>query len=213
MKKYFFILFWVAAFIFFLSTPVFALADALTSNDIDSDLNSDIFRQRMNDLVQIQFYVKRFISSFLFPIFVIPGVIGLYLCPSLWVYLLSKKYIPTIHPALSWIPIIRLYPFTKSAWISGWWSLSFIGLIVWFLPVYIYVYFKLAKKLWRWIGTIIGLFFLPHFMIAYLGLKDAWKSTWPAWVFGLSGFAIIIIFIAWIVTNLLFNDLCIDTCL
>lgn len=65
-------------------------------------------------IATIQTFIKGLLTL-LGMIFVIPGVIGLYLCPSLGASLLSKKYAPTVHPALSWIPIVRIYPLTKSA--------------------------------------------------------------------------------------------------
>ncbi len=133
-------------------------------------------------------------------LFMILGVILSYIAISYGTYLLSKKHAPKLHPAWSWIPIAQIYPIVVVSGQSPWWIAAILlgsfvpvigGIIV--LGSLIYIYYWLAKKLGRDIGTAILLLFFSVIMIPYLWLKAHNKSTTPAWILGV--WAMVAVFI------------------
>ena len=70
-------------------------------------------------------------ASFLF---ILISIISMYVGTSYGLYLLAKKYEPKIHPALSWIPGVNVYPFIKISGQSAWWI---FGLFVPLLNIYV----------------------------------------------------------------------------
>lgn len=128
------------------------------------------------------------------------GILLSYVAISYGTYLLSKKYAPKLHPAWSWIPIAQIYPIVVISGQSPWWILAIllgsivpvVGPIIVLCSV-IYIYYWLAKRLNRDIGTVILLLFFSVIMIPYLGLKAHNKPTTLAWVLGVA--AMILLFI------------------
>lgn len=49
------------------------------------------------------------------------GVLLSYVAVSYGIYLLAKKYEPSLHPAWSWIPLVNIYPIVKVSKQSLWW--------------------------------------------------------------------------------------------
>lgn len=197
MKKYF--LFSVVLCLFATQNVVAEIQvwpDSINDGIVLLDWDDGLKGPVPNDPITDNLVLINQLSTFLLFIFIIPGIIGLYLCPSLGASLLSKKYAPKINPVLSWIPIVRAYPLMKSLWIPGWWSLTL------YVPVLPVIISELSQKMWGWIWGILSVIFLPHFTLAYVGLKDNWKPTWPAWVFGLSVTWIIVIFFILISTEM-----------
>lgn len=193
MKKYFV---FFAIFFLFITQNVFAeiqsWLDSIDDGIVFLDWDDGLKGPALNDPLTDNLTFINQLSIFLVLIFIVPGIIGLYLCPSLGISSLSKKYAPKINPVLSWIPLVRIYPLMKSLWISGWWSLTL------YIPMLPVIISEISQKMWGWIGWVLLFIFLPHFSFAYLGLKENWKPTWPAWVFGLSAALIIAIFFVWI---------------
>lgn len=197
MKKYF--LFFCCFFLFITQNVIAEMQPQLESVDngsiildSDDDLKGPVLNSSLTENINLINQLLEFIGLIL----IIPGLIGLYLCPSLGASLLSQKYAPKINPILSWIPIIRAYPLMKSLWISGRWSFTL------YIPMLPVIISELSQKMWGWISGILSVIFLPHFALAYVGLRENRKSTWPAWVFGLSVTWSIVIFFVLILINI-----------
>ncbi len=131
---------------------------------------------------------------------ILAGILFLYIAVSYGIYLLAKKYEPKVHPAWSWIPVVQIYPLVRVSGQSLWWIAAILlgqfvpviwGIIV--LVSLVYVYYYLAKRTGRDIGTTLLLIFFSGIMIPYLGLKAHKKSPTTAWVLGLG--SIILIFV------------------
>lgn len=188
-KKYFLIFIALIASIFVFQNSFWEINQDLIFED--DGLKGPVLNDPLTDNLSL----INELATILGFIFIIPGVIGLYLCPSIWVSWLSKKSITKISPVLSWIPILRIYPLMKSLGISGWWALTL------YIPMIPVAISQLSQKMWIWVGGILSVIFLPHFTLAYIGLKENKKSTWIAWVFGFSAALIIVIFFLWILSN------------
>lgn len=121
----------------------------------------------------------------------IVGALLAYISISYGIYLLAKKYSPSLHPALSWVPIVQLYPLLSVAQLSPWWMLL---LLAFFVPAiggiillvgFIVLYHHISVRTERGIGTTILLVFFSVLMIPWLGRKVHKKTTTPAWILGI----------------------------
>lgn len=63
---------------------------------------------------------------------VIIGALLSYVAISYGIYLLSKKYEPSLHPAWSWVPVANVYPVVKISQQPLWWIA--VILLVGFIP-------------------------------------------------------------------------------
>ena len=125
--------------------------------------------------------------------------IELYCGLSYGIMLLGKKYEPQIHPALSWIPIVNLYPLAKISGRSGWWMASFfamplalipglsiLALIVPLVNIFALFYISswIAKRVWYGYGCMFLLIFLSPLTLPWLWLKANGRKTTIVWIIG-----------------------------
>lgn len=110
--------------------------------------------------------------------------LAFYIGTSYGIYLLAKKYEPKLHPALSWIPVVNLYPMMKISGQSAWWIL---GLFVPLLNIYVAfnTNYLIAKRTGRGAGTMFLLVFFGFITLPWLGLTVHGKKTTLAWVLGI----------------------------
>ncbi len=117
-------------------------------------------------------------------LFMFVSILAFYIGTSYGIYLLAKKYEPQIHPALSWIPLVNVYPFIKISGQSAWWIL---GLFVPLLNIYVAfnTNYLLAKRTGRGVGTMFLLVFFNFITLPWLGLTVHKRKTTVAWVLGI----------------------------
>jgi hypothetical protein len=85
-------------------------------------------------------------------------------------HLLNKKYEPTMHPVLNYIPVVNLYAFVRLAGVPSWWIIGILIPLV-NLVVIIRMMHKISKRLERGAGTTILLFFFSGITLSVLGRK------------------------------------------
>ncbi len=117
------------------------------------------------------------------------GALLSYVAVSYGIYLLAKKYEPSLHPAWSWIPVANVYPAVKVSGQSLWWivALLFGGIIPFIGPIItlgaaIFIYHKISERTGRGAGTTALLLFFSVIMLPWLGLTVNKKSTKTAWI-------------------------------
>lgn len=84
------------------------------------------------------------------------GIILSYVAVSYGIYLLAKKYEPSLHTAWSWIPFVNIYPLVKVSRQSLWWiavlllagMVPFIGPII-AIGAAIFIYLKISERAGR----------------------------------------------------------------
>ncbi len=128
------------------------------------------------------------------------AMIAMYIATSYGIYLLAKKYEPTLHPALSWIPVVNVFIYAKLSGKSLWWLL---GLFVPFLNIFVTFYYAywISKRTGNDVGMMFLLVIFPCIALPWLGLRAFNRKTTTAWVLGvLSILGGIIGFITLIIT-------------
>ncbi len=127
------------------------------------------------------------------------GLVFGYLAFSYWLYLLSKKFEPSLHPALSWIPVVNVYPLVKISNQPLWWI--FILLLWWLVPFFgpviiitsiIFIYYKISERTGRGFGTVILLTFFSVFTFPWLWLTVNNKNTIIGWILSVISFVCVI---------------------
>lgn len=124
---------------------------------------------------------------------VLLGAILSYVAISYGIYLLSKKYEPSLHPAWSWIPVANVYPVVKVSKQPLWWIavillagfVPFIGGLV-TLGAIIFIYHKVSERCGRGAGTTACMVFFSVIAFPWLGLSVHKKDTKIAWILGVA---------------------------
>ena len=120
-----------------------------------------------------------------------------YVAISYGIYLLSKKYEPSLHPAWSWIPVANVYPVVKISKQPLWWIavillagfVPFIGGLV-TLGAIIFIYHKISERCGRGAGTTACMVFFSVIAFPWLGLSVHKKDTKIAWILGVAALII-----------------------
>lgn len=117
-------------------------------------------------------------------LFMLLSIVAFYIGTCYGLQLLSKKYEPQLHPVLSWIPVVNIYPMLKISGQSAWWIL---GLFVPLLNIYVLfnTNYLIAKRTGRGAGTMLLLVFFGFITLPWLGLTVHGKKTTLAWVLGI----------------------------
>lgn len=94
---------------------------------------------------------------------------------------MAKKYEPTIHPVMSWIPLVNVYVFARISHKSPWWILA---LLVPFLNIFaaFYLSYWVAKRTGRDVGTMLLIIFFKGITILWLGLEVNGKKKTLVWI-------------------------------
>lgn len=117
-------------------------------------------------------------------LFMLLSILAFYIGTCYGLQLLAKKYEPKLHPVLSWIPLVNLYPIMKISGQSAWWIL---GLCIPLFNIYVAfnTYYLIAKRTGRGAGTMFLLVFFGFITLPWLGLTVHGKKTTLAWVLGI----------------------------
>lgn len=121
------------------------------------------------------------------------GAVLSYIAISYGIYLLAKKYEPSLHPAWSWIPVANVYPVVKVSKQPLWWIavillagfVPVVGGIVTLLAI-IFIYHKISERCGRGPGTTALLVFFSVITFPWLGLMVNKKDTKLAWILGVA---------------------------
>lgn len=121
------------------------------------------------------------------------GAILSYVAISYGIYLLAKKYEPSLHPAWSWVPVANIYPVVKISKQPLWWIA--VILLAGFVPVIggivtlgaiIFIYHKVSERSGRGAGTTACMIFFSVITFPWLGLSVHKRDTKIAWILGIA---------------------------
>ncbi len=134
-----------------------------------------------------------FLAAWVGGFIVFIGALLSYVAISYGIYLLAKKYEPSLHPAWSWIPVANVYPVVKISKQPLWWIavilLSGFIPVVWgivTLAALIFIYHKISERCGKWAGTTALMVFFSVITFPWLGLSVNKKDTQIAWFLGVA---------------------------
>lgn len=112
------------------------------------------------------------------------AMLAFHIGTSYGIFLLAKKYAPTLHPALAWIPVVNIFVYAKLSGKSLWWL---VGLFVPALNLFVTCYYAywISKRTGRDVGTMLLLVFFPFITLPWLGLRAHNRKTTAAWVWAI----------------------------
>lgn len=155
-------------------------------------LSSETYAMWLRDVLK-QVGAGPFLATGVGGFIVIIGALLSYVAISYGIYLLSKKYEPSLHPAWSWIPVANVYPVVKISQQPLWWIavILLVGFIpaIWGLATFlsiIFIYHKISERCGRGPGTTALLVFFSVITFPWLGLSVNKKDTSIAWILGVA---------------------------